>query len=141
MIILMKQLFDEALTLEKIELEKTDFLQSQQILELKPDILVATTAQDNALVLTLALKNKVSFALYQPDIQEIEALLLQSLAPDYAGCGKILYLKPEDYLLLIHSGHPLASLQTKAVLMLEGDYMQQCEQLAFDSIYWGVEII
>ena len=138
---MMKQLFDFEGNVEAIELSDEGFLRLQQIKEYQPDILVGTKSEDSLAVLDMALENKISYAIFEPNLKEIHELLEKSLTEQYSQCGKILYLSIQDHHLLKIKGTIVHTFHQQGQLILEGDYMDACMQMAFDSIYWGIQII
>lgn len=141
MILMMKQLFDESSKVDTLELRDNEFLKLQQIKDFQPDLLVGTTSSDSREVLELALETKLSYAIFQPDLNEIKDLLQQSLSDEYQHCGKILYLKQQDEVYKDLPEHIVYQFKQHGQLMLEGDYLEACRQMAFDCIYWGVQIV
>lgn len=141
MILLMKQLFDEKGSVEKLELRETGFIQLQTIKDFQPDLIVGTKSEDSLAVLELAMQAKISYALYQPNLEEIQDSLVRSFDPDYLYCGKFIYPQQQDQEMFELSEHILHEFQKHGNLILTGDYMEVCEQMAFDSIYWGVQVI
>jgi hypothetical protein len=141
MIIMIRQLFDADNNIEKLELGEKDFLQLQQIKDFQPDIIVGTCAEDSLLVLELAMAAKVSYAIFEPKLAQIEDTLRKTLADEYRQCGKIIYLQKHDQVQLEIEGSLVHTFHKVGELMIDGDYMDACEQMAFDSIYWGVQVI
>ena len=141
MIIMIRQLFDADNNIEKLELGEKDFLQLQQIKDFQPDIIVGTCTEDSLLVLELAMAAKVSYAIFEPNLTQIEDALRKTLADEYRQCGKIIYLHKHDQEQLEIVGSLVHTFYKVGELMIDGDYMDACEQMAFDSIYWGVQVI
>lgn len=141
MILMMKQLFDENSHVDTLELRDDEFLKIQHIKEFQPDLLVGTCSEDSRQVLELALETKISYAIFQPQLTEVADLLQQSLADDFQHCGKIIYLKEEDQLYGDVPDHIIYHFKKQGLVMLDGDYLEACRQMAFDCIYWGVQIV
>lgn len=106
----------------------------QQLARGEVDALIATTSQDNAQVLAWALQYRLAFALYQPDLVTLAALLQPLLQADFTQIGKILYLAQTD-----DANHSLLQkFAQQGQVMYGGDYAQACTELLENSIHWGI---
>jgi hypothetical protein len=141
MVILVKQLFNQSLNLEKQVLNPTDFLQMQHIRSFKPDVIVATEQQDCLSVLSLAIESNIAYALYEPNLDEIEALLLKNILDPSAHYGKLIYFKEHINQCSERHAHLLETFKQYGQLVLGGGFDDVIEQMAFESIYMGVQII
>ena len=141
MVILVKQLFNQSLNLEKQILDPTDFLQMQHIRSFKPDVIVATAKEDCLKVLNLAIETKIAYALYEPNLNEIETLLLKSLVDTATHYGKLIYFNQSLDQENEGQANLLATFKHHGQLIIEGSFDDAVEQMAFDAIYMGVQII
>lgn len=141
MILMIKQLFNQETNVEILELKQRGFLQQQNLKDFQPDIIVGTRSEHSVEVLELAMQNEIAYALFQPNLTEIQTMLQRSFEAQYQHCGKILFLQQQDHYLMDLSDNIVSEFQQYGQLMLEGDYLENCIQLAFDSIYLGVQVI
>ena len=141
MVILIKQLFNQSLNLEKQVLNPIDFLQMQHIRSFRPDVIVATEKADCIKVLNLAMASNVAYALYEPNLDEIEESLLKSLSDTSAQYGKLIYFNEHMQNYSESHAHLLETFKQYGQLVLGGSFDNAIEQMAFDSIYMGVQII
>ena len=130
MIFLLKQLLDENCAVRQVALCDNPMEHVEQIVDLEADAIVGTCPEDSQLVLELAKITKISFALYQPELSEVSQLLENFAEAPYRYLSKLIYLNPEDYVLSAHH-QALKKVKEHTHIMLEGDYLNQCEEMVF----------
>ena len=129
MIILVKQLLNDAFHVEKIQLSHEPKAQVPQIFDFDADVIVGTCPTDSLDVLELALFCKVSFAIYQPDLNHILPTLQKFSASKYRQISKLIYLSAEYFQQDLDM---LQTLSEDFQLVFEGDYQEIFHNLAFD---------
>lgn len=100
------------------------------------EAVVAVKKHDNAQVLELARKHKLAFALYHPEVTEVENDLSQMLDGRMRSHGKILYLRPEQKASWQASGW-LERFMDQGAVVFEGDYEEHCLDLVRYNMCWG----
>ena len=127
--------YDDSVMYQDVYAPRTSYV--EQMHDFGAEAIVARRSQDNFDVLQLALQYRLSFALFQPKLEDIKDILAQALSGDLRDCGKILYLS-SDNLKSWKKSDLLDQFAEQGMLMVGGNYEAEYMDMLEHSMHWGL---